>query len=245
MRAKRRRSRPTRQPAAPAQAARAWGAGHRRPLRQPRAEPGSRRARAAVGRQLRPVHPPDGRAAVGRAAVRRGHPRLLNGSDYPLPAINVLVQTRIPKDRGFITSAERKALNELDQHNPLMFDFVLKRTVRLRRDGVAYRLSPEVFIHRDVFPRLLPFGSRDAGGCERPALSRAAWVVRAQTDPSPGSAFFAPTASSLERGVDGSSQPRRRALPQPCEHPLGGEHTEVVRLFEQRQPAQVRVREVQ
>jgi predicted TIM-barrel fold metal-dependent hydrolase len=91
-----------------------------------------------------------------REVMRRTewHPRLVNGSDYPLPAINVLVQTRILKDRGFITVAERAALNELDQHNPLMFDFVLKRTLRLQKNGASYRLSPEIFTHRDVFPRL-------------------------------------------------------------------------------------------
>lgn len=82
------------------------------------------------------------------------HPRLLNGSDYPLPAINVLVQTRILRDRGYITGAERDALNEIDRHNPLMFDFVLKRTLRLQHNGVAYRMSPEIFTQRDVFPLL-------------------------------------------------------------------------------------------
>jgi uncharacterized protein len=93
-------------------------------------------------------------------ALRRTewHPRLLNGSDYPLPAINVLVQTRILKDRGYITSAERAALNELDQHNPLMFDFVLKRTLRLQTEVGTFRFSPEIFTHRDVFPRLVKVG---------------------------------------------------------------------------------------
>ena len=86
------------------------------------------------------------------------HARLLNGSDYPLPAINVVVQTRVLKDKGFITAAERVALNELDRHNPLVFDWVLKRTIRLERDGVVYKLSAEVFTHRDVFPRLKPLG---------------------------------------------------------------------------------------
>lgn len=77
--------------------------------------------------------------------------RCLNGSDYPLPAINALVQTRAIVDAGLITAAERALLNELDQHDPLLFDFVLKRT--LRKDGK--RLGDGVFTVRpEVFPRL-------------------------------------------------------------------------------------------
>lgn len=85
------------------------------------------------------------------------HPRLLNGSDYPLPAITVLAQTRVLKDQGFITSAQRDVLNELDRHNPLMFDFVSKRTVAVRDAGGVHRLPLEVFTGRpEVFPRLKP-----------------------------------------------------------------------------------------
>ena len=35
------------------------------------------------------------------------HPRLINGSDYPLPAINALIRTRSLVSDGFITSEER------------------------------------------------------------------------------------------------------------------------------------------
>jgi uncharacterized protein len=83
--------------------------------------------------------------------------RLVNGSDYPLPAINVLMQTRAVENAGFITAQERAALNELDSHNPLLFDFVLKRTVAVREGGKVLRFSPDVFTARpEVFPRLLP-----------------------------------------------------------------------------------------
>ncbi len=58
------------------------------------------------------------------------HHRLVNGSDYPLPAINLLVQTgHLARDR-FITREERRQLNEIYDYNPLLFDFVLKRTIR-------------------------------------------------------------------------------------------------------------------
>lgn len=58
------------------------------------------------------------------------HDRLVNGSDYPLPAINILVSTRILAYYGFITSSEKTLLNEIYRVNPLLFDFVTKRTVR-------------------------------------------------------------------------------------------------------------------
>jgi len=57
------------------------------------------------------------------------HSRLVNGSDYPLPAINALIRTRSLVSDGFITSEERSALNEIYDYNPLLFDFVLKRTL--------------------------------------------------------------------------------------------------------------------
>jgi hypothetical protein len=80
--------------------------------------------------------------------------RLMNGSDYPLPAINLLMQTRAIEKNGFITAAERVLLNEIDQHDPLLFDFVIKRTLRLREGGQEHRFANEMFLLRpEVFPR--------------------------------------------------------------------------------------------
>ena len=72
------------------------------------------------------------------------HPRLVNGSDYPLPAINALIRTRSLASDGFITSDERTALNEIYNHNPLLFDFVLKRT--LRHPETKQKLAASVFM---------------------------------------------------------------------------------------------------
>jgi predicted TIM-barrel fold metal-dependent hydrolase len=58
------------------------------------------------------------------------HPRLVNGSDYPLPAVNIVISTALLVDEGFLTEKERERLNEIYDYNPLLFDFVLKRTVR-------------------------------------------------------------------------------------------------------------------
>jgi predicted TIM-barrel fold metal-dependent hydrolase len=83
-----------------------------------------------------------------RQMLMRGdlHSRLVHGSDYPLPAINVLVRTGTLEELGYITSDERRVLNELDQHNPLLFDFVLKRTLAVRQDGKTYRFPASAFM---------------------------------------------------------------------------------------------------
>jgi predicted TIM-barrel fold metal-dependent hydrolase len=72
------------------------------------------------------------------------HERLLNGSDYPLPAINVLIRTRSLVKRGYINAHERESLNEIYDYNPLLFDFVLKRTIRV--PGTDKRLPAAVFL---------------------------------------------------------------------------------------------------
>jgi len=58
------------------------------------------------------------------------HPRLVNGSDYPLPGINFLIRTRSLAASGFISKEDREALNLIYSYNPLLFDFVLKRPLR-------------------------------------------------------------------------------------------------------------------
>ena len=59
------------------------------------------------------------------------HERLVNGSDYPLPAVNLLIRTRPLVKQGYISPEEGESLREIYDYNPLLFDFVLKRTLRL------------------------------------------------------------------------------------------------------------------
>jgi mannonate dehydratase len=61
------------------------------------------------------------------------HERLVNGSDYPLPAVNILIRTRPLVKQGYFTRAEGESLRETYDYNPLLFDFVLKRN--LKRPG--------------------------------------------------------------------------------------------------------------
>ena len=72
------------------------------------------------------------------------HRRLVNGSDYPLPAINILIHTGSLARDGFISDRERDSLNEIYDYNPLLFDFVLKRT--LRHPVTKQKLSPSIFM---------------------------------------------------------------------------------------------------
>ncbi len=58
------------------------------------------------------------------------HARLIEGSDWPLPAIRMLTSTRRLASDGFITPAERAALDQIFRYDPWLFDVVLKRTVR-------------------------------------------------------------------------------------------------------------------
>jgi mannonate dehydratase len=78
------------------------------------------------------------------------HARLLHGSDYPLPAIHVLVSTARLEEQGFLTQAERAALDEVYDYNPLLFDFALKRTVH---GSKGERFADGVFLEREWMRR--------------------------------------------------------------------------------------------
>ena len=78
------------------------------------------------------------------------HPNLINGSDYPLPAVNIVIQTRTLESSGYISSEERTWLNEIYDYNPLLFDFVLKRTLRHTESGAKF--PPSVFLEHPLLP---------------------------------------------------------------------------------------------
>jgi mannonate dehydratase len=72
------------------------------------------------------------------------HERLVNGSDYPLPAVNLLIRTRPLVKQGYISVEEGESLKEIYDYNPLLFDFVLKRALRV--PGTSKRFPPAVFM---------------------------------------------------------------------------------------------------
>jgi uncharacterized protein len=75
------------------------------------------------------------------------HSRLLNGSDYPLPGIFPLINSAQLAEQGLLDSAHVPFLQSLKNHNPLMFDFAVKRLIQV--DGV--RFANSVFETRPFF----------------------------------------------------------------------------------------------
>jgi mannonate dehydratase len=77
------------------------------------------------------------------------HPRLLNGSDYPLPGVMPLFSAGDMAGMGLIDPDAVPWLKEVRAHNALLFDFALKRLLRL--DGRGF--PPSVFQTRSFFER--------------------------------------------------------------------------------------------
>ena len=84
-----------------------------------------------------------------RVLLRRRdwHPRVVNGSDYPLPGIFPLFNLRRLVADGLLAANEVEVLLGLRRYNPLLFDFVLKR--RLRSEGRGF--APLVFESKRAF----------------------------------------------------------------------------------------------
>lgn len=75
------------------------------------------------------------------------HRFLINGSDYPLPAVMPLISQEFLVRDGVLQASDIAPLRQLRRHNPLLFDLVLKR--RLRWQGKGF--SPEVFHSKRAF----------------------------------------------------------------------------------------------
>ena len=75
------------------------------------------------------------------------HPRLLNGSDYPLPGVMPIFSVDYLVSLNLVQESAAPVLKEIRAHNPLLFDFVLKR--HLRSNGKA--LARSVFETRSFF----------------------------------------------------------------------------------------------
>lgn len=75
------------------------------------------------------------------------HGRLLNGSDYPLPAIFPLTNTRQLQQLNLLEAEHLPFLQALKHYHPLMFDFAVKRLMRW--NGHAF--ASNVFETRPFF----------------------------------------------------------------------------------------------
>ena len=77
------------------------------------------------------------------------HARLLNGSDYPLPGVFPLYSVDYLAELGYIEKSAAPLFKGLREHNPLLFDFVLKRSLR----AGGKRLASGIFETRAFFDR--------------------------------------------------------------------------------------------
>ncbi len=77
------------------------------------------------------------------------HDRLLNGSDYPLPGILPLTSLGKLVKLELLDADAKPFLSDLREHNPLLFDFALKRLLRHNGSHFAHA----VFETRDFFDR--------------------------------------------------------------------------------------------
>ncbi len=86
--------------------------------------------------------------ALARVLEREDwHPRLLNGSDYPLPGVMPLFSVDYLVSLGLLEASAGPLLKEIRRRDQLLFDFVLKR--HLRSNGKAFARS--VFETRNFF----------------------------------------------------------------------------------------------
>ncbi|HMV41903.1 MAG TPA: amidohydrolase family protein [Leptospiraceae bacterium] len=70
------------------------------------------------------------------------HTRLVHGSDYPLPAVNLVIRLNRLKDFGFLSSDEIEPLKEIYDYNPILFELVVKRTVQWKGN----KFSDSIFL---------------------------------------------------------------------------------------------------
>jgi uncharacterized protein len=66
------------------------------------------------------------------------HPRLVNGSDYPIPAINALIHLGPLVEAEFLTEERAEGLREIYRLHPLAFDLALKRLLRSPATGRGF-----------------------------------------------------------------------------------------------------------
>lgn len=75
------------------------------------------------------------------------HPRLVNGSDYPLPGVMPLISVSQFVESGYLPASVAPVVSEVRQYNPVLFDFVLKRHLRFN----GQQFSPTVFESKRIY----------------------------------------------------------------------------------------------
>ena len=86
-----------------------------------------------------------GRALREMIKAEGYHHRLVNGSDYPMPALGFFFSTSKLRYEGYLTDEERRLCNKVFDANPMLFDFAVKRSLKVEENGRTYRFAPRVF----------------------------------------------------------------------------------------------------
>ena len=74
--------------------------------------------------------------------------RLVNGSDYPLPGVMPLFSVDALVERGWLGKSEGVFIKSIREYNPLLFDFVLKRTLNINGKRLANRIFESARVFR-------------------------------------------------------------------------------------------------
>ena len=93
----------------------------------------------------------DGSAMADIIAHQAWHPRLLNGSDFPLPGVMPVFSTQRIASMGLLDEKHVSLIKQIRLYNPILYDFVLKRSMRYK----GMRLSNSIFesgriLHKQV-----------------------------------------------------------------------------------------------
>ena len=78
------------------------------------------------------------------------HGRLINGSDYPLPGVMPLFSLSRYVKAGYLQGGEVELLSQIRRYNPLLFDFVLKRSLIIN----GHKLADRVFETAQLFSKM-------------------------------------------------------------------------------------------
>ena len=89
-----------------------------------------------------------GNSLKGILARQDLHPRLLYGSDYPLPAVDILNQNYALGLLGYLDEEIIAALDEIQEINPLLYSFVLMRSLKHPDSGAKFS--------KDLFRNKIP-----------------------------------------------------------------------------------------
>ena len=67
------------------------------------------------------------------------HSRFIYSSDYPLPAVNILIPVKKMIKKGYLNRRDEKSLREIYSQNPLLFNFVIQRKLQHPKSGKGFK----------------------------------------------------------------------------------------------------------